>query len=62
MAEQDWTAEEAKKEMEAYGVNWLHRMICPGLWSYEKTFPERFKTNTAFQSPRSDKHAPKPQP
>ena len=29
MAEQGWTAEEAKKEMEAYGVNWFHRMICP---------------------------------
>ncbi len=31
MAEQGWTPEEAKKEMAAYGVNWFHRMICPGL-------------------------------
>jgi tyrosine-protein phosphatase SIW14 len=62
MAEQGWTPEEARKEMEAYGVNWFHRAICPGLSSYEETFPERFKTSTAFEGLRSDKHLPKPQP
>jgi len=52
MAEQGWTSEEAKKEMEAYGVNWFHRAICPGLSSYEANFPERFKSSTAFQGLR----------
>jgi len=61
IAEQGWTAEEAKREMEAYGVNWFHRMICPGLPGYLEKFPERFKTNAAFQDLRSDKHAPQPQ-
>jgi protein tyrosine/serine phosphatase len=31
MAEQGWTAKEAKKEMEAYGFSFGYRMICPGL-------------------------------
>jgi len=52
MAEQGWTPEEARKEMEAYGVGWFHRMICPGLSSYEASFPERFRTRPAFQSLR----------
>jgi protein tyrosine phosphatase (PTP) superfamily phosphohydrolase (DUF442 family) len=60
MAEQGWTAEEAKKEMALYGVDWFHRMICPRLSSYEKHFPERFQTSPAFQGLRSDKHAPQP--
>jgi tyrosine-protein phosphatase SIW14 len=62
IAEQGWTAEEARKEMEAYGVNWFHKAICFPLSSYEKEFPERFKTSTAFQSLRSGKQAPEPQP
>ena len=33
MAEQGWSPGEAKREMRAYGVNWFHRMICPGLSS-----------------------------
>jgi tyrosine-protein phosphatase SIW14 len=52
MAEQGWTPEEAKKEMEAYGVNWFHRTICPGLSSYEEKFPERFKTSPTFEKLR----------
>jgi tyrosine-protein phosphatase SIW14 len=52
MADQGWTAEEAKKEMEAYGVNWFHRTICPGLSSYEESFPERLKTSPAFEKLR----------
>jgi tyrosine-protein phosphatase SIW14 len=54
IAEQGWTAEEAKREMEAYGVNWFHRLICPGLSSYLDKFPERFRTSPAFQGLRSD--------
>ena len=62
IAEQGWTAEEARKEMESYGVNWFHKAICLPLSSYEKEFPERFKTSAAFQSLRSAKQASKPQP
>ncbi len=61
MAEQGWTAEEARREMEVFGVNWFHRTICPTLGSYEKQFPDRFKTSPAFQGLRSDK-TPKPKP
>jgi len=53
MAEQGWTPEEAKKEMEAYGVNWFHRTICPGLASYEENFPRRLKTSPAFEELRA---------
>jgi tyrosine-protein phosphatase SIW14 len=62
MAEQGWTAEEARKEMEAFGVNWFHRTICLGLSSYEQHFPERFKTKEAFRSLRSGAGAPEPKP
>jgi protein tyrosine phosphatase (PTP) superfamily phosphohydrolase (DUF442 family) len=58
MAEQDWTPEEAKKEMAAFGVDWFHRMICPGLSSYLEKFPERYKAGTAFQGLRSARRAP----
>jgi tyrosine-protein phosphatase SIW14 len=54
MAQQGWTAKEARAEMEAYGVNWFHRMICEGLLSYEETFPERLRTSPAFLKLRSD--------
>jgi tyrosine-protein phosphatase SIW14 len=50
MAEQGWTAEEAKTEMEAYGFSLAHHFICPGLSSYEASFPRRFSTNPAFRT------------
>jgi tyrosine-protein phosphatase SIW14 len=50
MAEQDWTAEEAKREMEAFGFSLPHHLICPGLSSYEEDFPARFSTNPGFHS------------
>jgi protein tyrosine phosphatase (PTP) superfamily phosphohydrolase (DUF442 family) len=62
IAEQGWTAEEARTEMEAYGVNWFHKVICFPLTSYEREFPERFKTSAAFESLRSVKKASVPQP
>jgi tyrosine-protein phosphatase SIW14 len=58
MAEQGWTAEEAKKEMEAYGFSLSHHFICPSLSSYEESFPQRFSTNPAFRGLR----APPPSP
>ena len=57
MAEQGWTAEEAMKEMEAYGFTSSHHLICPGLSSYEAQFPKRFRTSPAFRDLRaSDLH------
>jgi tyrosine-protein phosphatase SIW14 len=60
MAVQGWTPAEARKEMEAFGETWFHRMLCPGLPSYEKEFPARFKTSPAFASLRSEKPAAAP--
>jgi tyrosine-protein phosphatase SIW14 len=53
MAEQGWTAEEAMKEMKAFGFSWAHHyLICPGLASYEAKFPRRFQESPAFQDAR----------
>ena len=62
MAEQGWTAEEARKEMIAFGANWWHRTICPQLGPYARDFPERFKTSPAFEKLRTkqDSVAAKP--
>lgn len=62
MAEQGWTAEEARQEMVTWGANWFHRFICPGLASYERGFPARFKTSPVFQGLRSDPRAPQRKP
>jgi protein tyrosine/serine phosphatase len=48
MAEQGWTAEEAMKEMQAYGFSLSHHLLCPTLSSYEESFPRRFSTEPAF--------------
>ncbi|MHB8411569.1 MAG: fused DSP-PTPase phosphatase/NAD kinase-like protein [Candidatus Acidiferrales bacterium] len=53
IAEQGWSAEKAKREMEQYGFSFLHRhVICPRLSSYERKFPRRFKTSPAFRGLR----------
>ena len=57
MAEQGWTANEALDEMEKFGFDWRHHMICPTLQIYEKSFPKRLKNNEAFK----DLHASKSQ-
>lgn len=62
MAEEAWTAQAAKEEMEAYGVNWFRRTICPGLASYEEQFPARYKTSPAFRDLHSDMHGPQHKP
>jgi tyrosine-protein phosphatase SIW14 len=53
MAEQGWTAKEAMKEMKAYGFSSPHHLICPGLASYEASFPRRFRTDSAFRELRA---------
>jgi tyrosine-protein phosphatase SIW14 len=58
MAEQNWTATEAKKEMEAFGFSMPHHLICPSLSSYEETFPQRFNSDPAFDSLRAPAASP----
>jgi len=46
MAAEGWTAEEARKEMNAFG---FHKVVCASLVGYEKSFPERLKKDAAFK-------------
>jgi tyrosine-protein phosphatase SIW14 len=52
MAEQGWTAEQARREMTAFGFSSMHHLMCPGLATYEENFPQRFQTNPAFDGLR----------
>lgn len=54
MADQHWTAEEAMREMQANGFTPIHRMICPRLAGYERSFPERYRTDPVFREPMSE--------
>lgn len=58
MTQQGWTAEEARREMEAFGFSFEHQMICPGLSDYEANFPRDFATNAAFEKLRSAPQTP----
>jgi tyrosine-protein phosphatase SIW14 len=49
MAKQGWTADEAMQEMHLFGFSSFHHVFCPGLASYERSFPERLKSNPAFE-------------
>jgi len=55
MADEGWSAEEAMKEMQAFGFSTLHHAICPGLAEYEEKFPERLKKSPAFRELASQK-------
>jgi len=55
MADEGWSAEEALNEMEHFGFDWKHHMICPTLEGYEKSFPERLKKDEAFKDLREAK-------
>jgi tyrosine-protein phosphatase SIW14 len=59
MAEQGWSAQEAKQEMEAFGFSRTHRWRCPGLSSYEERFPKRFKESPAFKDLRASANSSK---
>jgi len=59
IAEQGWTADEAKQEMKAFGFKPLHHLICLGLSRYETNFPRRYKTSPAFQNLRTTEETPK---
>jgi len=47
MAVEGWTADDARKEMNAFG---FHKVICASLVGYEKNFPERLRKNATFKS------------
>jgi tyrosine-protein phosphatase SIW14 len=53
MTEQGWAAEESLREMELFGFSTKHKMICPGLTSFESNFPSAFVNDPAFQNLRS---------
>ncbi len=53
IAEQGWSAKEAKEEMKAFGFNAFHRRICTGLSEYESHFPQHWREHEAFEKLRS---------
>ena len=53
MANEGWSANEALKEMEEFGFDTKHHLICPTLEFYEKRFPKRFRKNPVFEELRS---------
>jgi tyrosine-protein phosphatase SIW14 len=53
IAEQGWSAKEAKEEMKAFGFDFFHRRICTGLSDYEDHFPQHWRENAAFEKLRS---------
>jgi tyrosine-protein phosphatase SIW14 len=52
MGAQGWTADQAMKEMHFFGYTAVHHLMCPGLAGYEKSFPQRLKTSSAFRELR----------
>ena len=62
MAEQGWTSEQARKEMEAFGFDYFHRRICTRLGAYETHFPEHFAKDEAFERFRGDATLANPKP
>jgi tyrosine-protein phosphatase SIW14 len=53
MAEEGWSADEAMNEMRTFGFTRSHHYICPGLASYEKSFPERLRESPALAEERA---------
>jgi tyrosine-protein phosphatase SIW14 len=47
-----WTAEESRREMESFGFSVKHRMVCPGLSSFQANFPSAFANSSAFENLR----------
>jgi tyrosine-protein phosphatase SIW14 len=54
MADEGWSADEALKEMKAFGFSGVHYGICPTLLMYEKQFPKRLKQSPAFKGLNSE--------
>jgi tyrosine-protein phosphatase SIW14 len=58
MSVQGWSADEAMKEMQAYGFSGSHHLTCRGLAEYERSFPSAFKSNPEFLDLRPVAPAP----
>lgn len=52
MADEGWTADEAMREMQQFGFSEAHHFICPGLASYEQSFPKHLRSSPAFKHVR----------
>jgi tyrosine-protein phosphatase SIW14 len=50
MAEEGWTPQEARKEMEKFG---FHKLVCLRLGPYEHDFPEHLKNSADFKQWRA---------
>jgi tyrosine-protein phosphatase SIW14 len=61
MADQGWTPEQARHEMEAYGFDYAHRSWCGAVDSYETSFPQRYSTSPEFESLRAPAQKSLPQ-
>jgi protein tyrosine phosphatase (PTP) superfamily phosphohydrolase (DUF442 family) len=48
MSVQGWSADEAMKEMQAYGFSGSHHLTCRGLADYERSFPTAFQSHPEF--------------
>jgi tyrosine-protein phosphatase SIW14 len=59
---QGWTAEESRREMESFGFSVKHRMVCPGLSSFQANFPSTFANSSAFENLRPSAGLPTAQP
>lgn len=57
MADEGWSAAEALDEMEKFGFDWKHHMICPALERFEKSFPQRLSKDEAFKEWRAQQHS-----
>jgi tyrosine-protein phosphatase SIW14 len=63
MNAQDWTPEEALREMRAFGFSSFHEVVlCNGLSSYEQRFPTVVTSSPAFQNLRAAVDKPMPPP
>lgn len=49
MANEGWSPQEAMNEMKEFGFNTFHHSICPGMASYERSFPDHLKSSPAFK-------------
>jgi tyrosine-protein phosphatase SIW14 len=57
IAEEGWSADQALREMKAFGFSGVHHLICPGMAEYVKKFPDRLKTDPAFRELGSEQEA-----
>jgi tyrosine-protein phosphatase SIW14 len=58
MSVQGWSADDAMKEMQAYGFTSSHHLTCRGLAGYEQAFPRAFESHLDFLSLRPLEPAP----